>query len=92
MDVVEAAHIKPYRGDGDNHPANGLLLRADLHILYDLDLIGIEPGTLIVRVHSDAKAAGYDDFDGMKLKCLSSQPSREALELRWTAFQRRRVS
>jgi hypothetical protein len=59
MDAVEAAHIKPYRGDGDNHPANGLLLWADLHTQFDLDLIGIEPETLIVRSHTDAKTAGY---------------------------------
>jgi hypothetical protein len=93
MDVVEAAHIKPYRGAADNHPANGLLLRADLHTLFELDLIGIEPGTLIVRMHPDAKAAGYGGFDGVKLKCSSSEPSGEALALRWEAFRRRgRVS
>jgi hypothetical protein len=90
MDVVEAAHIKPYRGAADNHPANGLLLRADLHTLFDLDLLGIEPGTLIVRVHPDAEAAGYGEFDGVKLKCSSSKPSGEALALRWEAFGRRR--
>lgn len=89
MDVVEAAHIKPYRGDGDNHPANGLLLRADLHTLFDLDLIGIEPGTLIVRVHPNAKTAGYGGFDGSALKCGSAKPSGEALALRWGLFLRR---
>ncbi|MDZ7808966.1 MAG: HNH endonuclease signature motif containing protein [Arhodomonas sp.] len=31
LDVLEAAHIHPYRGDATNHPSNGLLLRADLH-------------------------------------------------------------
>jgi hypothetical protein len=91
MDVVEAAHIKPYRGAADNHPANGLLLRADLHTLFDLDLIGIEPGTLTVRVHPDAGAAGYGEFDGVKLKCSSAEASGDALAVRWEAFQRRRT-
>jgi hypothetical protein len=89
MDVVEAAHIKPYRGTADNQPANGLLLRADLHTLFDLDLIGIKPRTLVVRVHLGAKAAGYDEFDGVRLRCSSSPPRTEALELRWEAFRRR---
>lgn len=89
MDVVEAAHIKPYRGDADNHPANGLLLRADLHTLFDLDLIGIEPATLVVQVHPNAKEAGYGEFDGLKLKCSSSQPSTESLVLRWKSFLKR---
>jgi len=49
--VLEAAHIKPYRGKTDSHLENGLLLRADLHTLFDLNLIGVEPDTLTVRVH-----------------------------------------
>lgn len=89
MDVVEAAHIKPYRGDADNHPANGLLLRADLHTLFDLDLIGIEPATLTVRVHPDAIKAGYGEFDGLQIKCSPSKPSSEALAVRWKSFIKR---
>jgi hypothetical protein len=90
LDVVEAAHIQPYRGEPDNHPSNGLLLRADLHTLFDLNLIGIEPDTLIVRVHPAAQAEGYGAFDGVKLKCDGDQPSQEALTLRWRAYRRKR--
>lgn len=89
LDVVEAAHIKPYRGLHDNDPANGLLLRADLHTLFDLDFIGIEPDTLTVRVHPDAKAAGYGKFDGRELICGAAQPSSESLALRWKKFQQK---
>jgi len=89
MDVVEAAHIKPYRGDGDNHPANGLLLRADLHTLFDLDLIGIEPESLMVRVHPDAEPTGYGGFGGLRVKCSTSKPSPEAVALRWDSFLER---
>lgn len=89
MDVIEAAHINPYRDDGDNHPSNGLLLRADLHTLFDLDLLGIEPGTLVVRVHPSANAAGYKAFDGLRLNCKSQKPSNKALAVRWESFCRR---
>src|SRR5262249_1774663 len=37
--VLEAAHIVPYMGPETNHPGNGLLLRADLHTLFDLQLV-----------------------------------------------------
>lgn len=40
-DALEAAHIVGYLGPATNHPANGLLLRADLHTLFDLGLISI---------------------------------------------------
>ena len=36
--VLEAAHIDRYFGDHSNHVTNGLLLRADLHTLFDLQL------------------------------------------------------
>ena len=51
--VLEAAHINPYRGEEDNHPANGLLLRSDIHTLFDLDLLGIEPEKLRVELHPE---------------------------------------
>lgn len=35
LPVLEAAHIKPFSESGPNHISNGILLRADLHKLYD---------------------------------------------------------
>jgi putative restriction endonuclease len=88
MDVVDAAHISPYRGDDDNHPQNGLLLRTDLHTLFDLDLIGIEPRNLIVHVHPAAAHAGYAVFEGSILRCTPRYfPSKSALESRWSLYR-----
>jgi len=33
--VLEAAHIRPYGKGGDHDPRNGLLLRQDVHTLFD---------------------------------------------------------
>lgn len=89
VDLLEAAHISPYRGAADHHVENGLLLRADIHTLFDLDLLGIEPEALFIRVHSILREAGYGDLDGRELRCSDSRPSRAALESRWAAYQRR---
>ncbi len=35
LPVLEAAHIKPYSKLGPNRTSNGLLLRSDMHILFD---------------------------------------------------------
>ena len=72
-DIVEAAHIWPHRADRDNHPDNGLLLRADLHTLFDLDLLGIDPEKWTVQLHPDALAAGYSAFQGLRLR-MSGRP------------------
>ena len=45
LDVLEAAHIVPYRGAQTNKISNGLLLRADLHTLFDCKLLAIDPDT-----------------------------------------------
>ncbi|TDQ24141.1 HNH endonuclease [Phyllobacterium brassicacearum] len=88
MPVVEAAHIWPYRGPEDNHPANGLLLRADLHTLYDLDLLGISPETFEVETADGLLGSDYASHVGTKLLVSGkAAPSREALALRWAAFQ-----
>ena len=73
MAIVEAAHVWPYRGEGDNHPENGLLLRADLHTLYDLDLIRIDTD-LRVWLAPELKGSEYEAFEGMHLP-LDARPS-----------------
>lgn len=41
--VLEAAHITPHAVEDNYHTSNGLLLRADIHTLFDLQLISVEP-------------------------------------------------
>lgn len=43
LPVLEAAHIKPYSEDGSHEVANGLLLRADIHRLFDLGYVTVSP-------------------------------------------------
>ncbi|RKH46901.1 HNH endonuclease [Corallococcus sp. AB050B] len=87
VDLLEAAHIAPYRGAKDNHPSNGLLLRADIHTLFDLDLLGIHPETLKVSIHPRGRGMGYDQYVGSSLRCDAALLSREALQRRWGRFQ-----
>lgn len=86
LHVLEAAHIKPYRGANDHHPDNGLLLRADLHTLFDLDLVGIEPETLQIHVHSCVEDSFYRSLHGQTLKCGTARPSNDAIRFRWERF------
>lgn len=85
--VLEAAHINPYRGEQDNHTENGLLLRSDIHTLFDLNLLGIEPDGL--QVELSAKITNeYGGFAGMVLDCPAEcRPSQEALRLRYQQFR-----
>lgn len=85
LDLLEAAHISPYRGERDNHIENGLLLRSDIHTLFDLDLLGIEPETLTLHLSFTIQDDSYRHLEGQILR-PTSPLSRAALQQRWLAF------
>lgn len=89
LDVLEAAHIKQYRGGKDNNEQNGLLLRADIHTLFDLGLLAIEPSQLRIELHPAIQKDGdYASLHGKRLSCTTGRrPSVEALEIRYGEFQ-----
>lgn len=43
LPVLEAAHIQPFSAEGPNRVSNGLLLRSDLHILFDRGYVTVTP-------------------------------------------------
>lgn len=61
-DVLEAAHIARYLGPQSHLVANGLLLRADIHTLFDLHRLTITPDYR-VRVRSSL-GSPYAGLDG----------------------------
>jgi hypothetical protein len=81
-DLLEAAHIAPYRNESHNNPRNGLLLRADIHTLFDLFLMQVDPNTLVVTFHEKVKKAGYAGFDGKQLLVGKNRPSITCLKIR----------
>jgi putative restriction endonuclease len=51
LPVLDAAHIRPYSDGGEHRTSNGLLLRADLHRLFDKGYLTVTPD-LRVKVSS----------------------------------------
>lgn len=89
-EVLIACHIEPHKVKGNNQSTNGLLMKAELHILFDGNLIGIEPDTLKVRVGRKLKGSEYEYLDGVTLRTRRDgmRPDREALAERWREFVR----
>ena len=50
LPVLEAAHIWPYSEGGKHELSNGLLLRSDLHRLFNAGYITVAPDTRRVEV------------------------------------------
>ncbi|WP_217357098.1 MULTISPECIES: HNH endonuclease [Ruegeria] len=81
-EVLEAAHIRPFRGDHSNHPQNGLLLRADLHTLFDLGHIAITDDFQVVMSKQAEEADTYKPFSGKAIALPNNRnlwPSELAL-------------
>jgi putative restriction endonuclease len=43
LPVLDAAHIRPYSDGGEHSVSNGLLLRRDIHCLFDLGYVTVTP-------------------------------------------------
>jgi hypothetical protein len=91
VELLEAAHIHPYRGTKDHHIENGLLLRADLHTLFDLWLLAIHPKTF--RVLLAPHVANDPDYQPLENQLVrfpkNLKPNAQALEARYREFLER---
>lgn len=84
--ALEAAHIIPYIQTENNEPSNGLLLRADLHTLFDLNLIIINPDTLQVHIHPELQKTEYRTIDRQEIRVpmdKTCRPKKEFLKERF---------
>jgi hypothetical protein len=84
LDALEAAYIIPFRGKNTHHPSNGLVLRADLHTLFDLGKMAIDTRTMTVVISDDLMESSYRLLAGRPLrfpKQEEQRPGTEALDL-----------
>jgi hypothetical protein len=87
--TLEAAHITPYLGPDTNLIGNGLLLRADIHTLWDLGLVAVNPISMVVSVSPSVHDQEYLDLAGCAVfqpTEASAQASKAALQKQWDDF------
>ena len=95
LPALEAGHIQPYAKSGPHEIRNGLLLRSDLHNLFDLGYLTV---TLDYRVKVSRRireefdnGRHYYALDGQLLAVLPSQeiacPASEFLEWHHEIFK-----
>ena len=85
VDILEAAHIDAYRNDSHNHISNGLLLRSDIHTLYDLNHLAIDPDKKTLHFSKKALSEKYSEYEGLKIG-VKHELSKSALSKRWAFF------
>lgn len=76
--ALDAAHIRPYSGPKSNILPNGLLLRGDIHRLFDKHRLTVVPKdkTYEVRVDPSLNETTYTDLDTQQLFALPADPAQ----------------
>jgi putative restriction endonuclease len=88
LPALDAAHIKPYGDSGSHEPDNGLLLRKDLHALFDDGYLTVTP-SLELRVSRQIReryenGRDYYALDGRLIrKPLERYPAPRREYLEW---------
>jgi len=88
LPALDAAHIRPYADQGEHEPSNGLLLRRDIHSLFDRGYVTVTPAHRfeVSRRIRDEYENGRDYYamHGTKIRVperIELQPDPNAL--RW---------
>ena len=86
--TLEAAHLYSYAEVGTHHMNGGLLLRRDVHRLFDRGLLAVDPRPLVISAAAELLAfAEYRRLDGQNLRVEPSGEAREWLGLHWQQFR-----
>lgn len=90
--ALQAAHISSYRGPKSQTTSNGLLLRADIHLLYDAHLASVDPETMKFVIAPKIGDSAYREYDRTELRLPLYErdcPSAKRLETHFAEFRKR---
>lgn len=91
-DALDGAHIYPYLGKKTNLAVNGVLLRADLHRLFDRYLVTFryDEGNLVIAVSKKLAETEYAIYSGQHIKFPAAkrhQPDGRVVGWHYRKFQ-----
>jgi hypothetical protein len=75
VEALEAVHIVPHSENGAYDTSNGLLMRADIHTLFDLHLLSVCPDKNAVQLNPRLRAT-YGEFEGKVLQAPHNQADK----------------
>lgn len=84
--ALEAAHIQPFSKKGVDTLLNGILLRADLHRLFDAGELAIDVKSMKPKFSVRARAAYKHLHDKKPIEIPAGGPTAKSFEIRWKAY------
>lgn len=91
-ELLHACHLLPHSTTGLNITTNAILLRSDLHDLFDAHLIGIHPKKFEIHTNNILIGTEYNEFNGKPLLQRKDRKSLDlySLEFRWELFKNKK--
>jgi putative restriction endonuclease len=88
LPALEAGHIRPYADEGTHEVSNGILLRSDIHRLFDMGYVGVTPDYRFVvsrALKNDfANGRSYYPLHGQRIEVPGRPADRPAAaQLDW---------
>ena len=95
LPALQAAHISAYRGPKSQLTSNGMLLRADLHLLYDAHLLSVRPDSMKIDVAESIGNSAYAELAGKQIllpREKGDRPSEKRLDSHYKRFREKQAA
>jgi len=88
LPILDAAHIMAFSAGGEHAPSNGILMRTDIHRLFDLGYVTVDTEgrfTVSRRLKEDFdNGRHYYELQGAEVRMPKTQDALPSVEaLRW---------
>ena len=86
--VLDAAHLYSYAKVGEHDDLGGLLIRKDLHRLFDLGLIAVEPKSLKINVDKSLSSYPiYQSLNGTRIAVEVVAKTKKWIKQHWDLWR-----
>jgi hypothetical protein len=86
--ALEAAHLYRYSEHGIHRLSGGLLMRRDIHRLFDAGLIAVNGNSGLIDIHPElARYPEYASLEGKPLAVTVSKDQMHWLGIHWEQFR-----
>ena len=88
LDVLDACHLYSFAASGEHDVHGGLMLRKDIHKLFDVGAIAVAPDAMTVDVVQHVRGfAGYQELHGRSLHVEVSWRTEKWLRDHWNTHR-----
>lgn len=90
IETLQAAHIENYNGPKSQQVYNGILLRSDVHLLFDAHMLTVDPSNMRFVISDQLEGTTYEYLAGRALRLPRDpalRPRESLLDIHYCEFK-----